>query len=260
MSPAKSPHIAQKIADLRAQLARPCTAFEAGGFRPSGSNEESWIGRVFLCRPEETGPVRDAQGQPLHPLAQFYLPALPFVPEDLRHVTWLTVFMGEDWPEVWNDQDRNGQGWLLREYTAADTLVPHEYPTVGIKPFPLKPMLLAQDFPLWDGGGADHLSDAICALEPPYPDEADAHTLKYYDDIATAHSYAHKFGGYPSFCQSGICHNEGEAGLNMGGSGFRFMFQISSDAKAGLNVVDSGSLMFSRHPGSGEWSLYYDFY
>ena len=255
----KSPELTQRIAELRAALARPCTELQTGGFRPSGSDEESWIGRVFLCRPEETGEVLDTHGRPLHPLAQFYLPALPYVPENLRHVTWLTVFMGEEWPEVWNGQDRNGEGWLLREYTAADTLVHHEYPTVGIKAFPLKPILLERDFPIWDGGGAGHLSEEICALEPEYPNEADENTLQYYDDIATEHCYHHKFGGYPSFCQSGICENEGSAGLNMG-EGFRFMFQISSDDKAGINVVDSGSLMFSRHSGSGEWSLYFDFF
>ena len=41
---------------------------------------------------------------------------------------------------------------------------------------------------------------------------------------------------------------------------FEFMFQVSSDSKAYFNVIDSGSLMFSRNPENGEWSLYYDFY
>ena len=40
---------------------------------------------------------------------------------------------------------------------------------------------------------------------------------------------------------------------------FEFMFQISSDSKACFNVIDNGSLMFSRNPENGEWSLYYDF-
>ena len=38
------------------------------------------------------------------------------------------------------------------------------------------------------------------------------------------------------------------------------MFQISSDSNACFNVIDSGSLMFSRNPENGESSLYYDFY
>ncbi len=69
--------------------------------------------------------------------------------------------------------------------------------------------------------------------------------------IATAtHTYEHKIGGYPSFCQSGVDPGEG----------FEFVFQISSDSKINLNVVDSGSLMFWKHNETGEWALYYDFY
>ena len=42
--------------------------------------------------------------------------------------------------------------------------------------------------------------------------------------------------------------------------GFEFVFQLSSDSKVGLNVVDNGSLMFWKHKDTGDWRLYYDFY
>lgn len=244
-----SPPIAGRIAAIRAQLARPCTEMCTGDFRPTGSREESWIGRVFLCREEEAGEVVDKNGKPLYPLAQFYLPALPFVPEGVRHVRWLTVFMGEEWPAVWDGQDANGDGWLIREYTTADTLIHYEFPAAPIHAFPLKPQFVAEDFPIWDGGGVPlALAEEITRLEA-------ASGLEYGEDIGNTHCYGHKFGGYPSFCQSGICAED----LDMG-NGFRFIFQISSDGKSGLNVVDNGSLMFSRHPQSGAWSLYFDFY
>ncbi|MFS0827766.1 hypothetical protein [Pseudomonas phoenicis] len=70
----------------------------------------------------------------------------------------------------------------------------------------------------------------------------------YYD--LTTHRYEHKFGGFPSFCQAGV---EPE-------KGFEFVFQVSSDAKINLNVVEGGSLLFCRHRESGEWAFYYDFY
>lgn len=96
----KSPFISEKISELRQKIARPCTAFETGGFRPAGDDRENWIGRVFLCKPEEARPVVDGEGRPLYPLAQFYLPDLPYVPEQLRHITWLTVFIGEEIPKL----------------------------------------------------------------------------------------------------------------------------------------------------------------
>lgn len=252
----KSPFIKGKIAELRAKLVRPCTEFETGGFRPSGGRDESWIGRVFLCRPDEAKPVADANGKPLYALAQFYLPALPFVPEPLRHITWLTVFMGEDFPEIkgqygiekldengeayWQmccELGQNNDGWLIREYTAADELVEYEFePHEWLSAFLLRPVYQSQDFPLWDGGGVPfEVEREICELDN-FGDEDNPDKLNYHADIATTHSSRHKFGGYPSFCQSGVDFGEG----------FEFMFQISSDAKAGLNVIDGGSLMFAR--------------
>lgn len=190
----------------------------------------------------------DNNGKPLYALAQFYLPALPYVPEALRHIGWLCVFVGAEWPHVWDDQDQNGNGWLIREYGREETLVTHEFPGLGLKALPLEPHFIEADFPLRDGGGVPlALAQEIARLEA-------ASGLDYDEHIGDSHCYGHKFGGYPSFCQSGICDDNGEMG-----NGFRFLLQISSDSNAGLNVVDNGSLMFSRHPQTGAWSLYYDF-
>lgn len=259
----KTQFILQKIADIKQRLARPCTEFETGGFRPSGERSESWIGRVFLCRSDEAKPVMDANGAPLYPLAQFYLPALPFVPKELKHVTWLTVFIGSEFPELTTsfanpeypegtiEVGSNGNGWLIREYTAGDELIEYEYPRQEApKPFPLKPIFRAADFPLWDGGGVPmDIADEICKLDN-FDDENNPDKLSYYDDIVgDDHCYIHKFGGYPSFCQPGVSFGEG----------YEFMFQISSDEKAHFNVIDSGNLMFSRNH-EGKWRMYYDFY
>lgn len=269
-----SPFIQHKIHEIQDALARPVTAFETGGFRPTGARDESWIGRVFLCTEHEADPdpVTDRQNQPLYPLAQLYLPGLPFVPEQLRHITYLTVFVAEQLPyidgqrgiekidaqgqtyvELTTTLGQNGDGWLIREYTADDVLIGHEFAGVDwIKPFPLKPVFKAQDFPLWDGGGVpDDMAAEICTLEDYYNDDkADEDRLNYYEDIVDdKHSYTHKLGGYPSFCQSGIDFGE-----------YEFVLQISSDGKANFNVVDNGSLMFARHPQTGAWVLYYDFY
>lgn len=247
----KSPLAKAKIAEIQNKLAKPITEFETGGFRPTNEKTESWIGRVFLCKADEAKPITDDDGKPLYPLAQFYLPSLPFVPDELKHLTYLTVFMGDEFPEVYEAQGTNGKGWLIREYTADDELVEYEYPQQDRpKPFPLKPKFKASDFPLWDGGGVpSDIEDEICDFDN-YNDKDNPDLFDYYEDVVgDNHSYLHKFGGYPSFCQSGVVF-EKEC---------KFMFQISSDEKACFNVVDSGSLMFARND-KGEWVLYYDFY
>lgn len=273
----KTPAIAAQIADIRARLARPCTAFTTGGFRPTHSDRGSWLGRVYICRPDETDQPQDANGKPLYPLAQIHLPGLPCILAQLRHLTWLTLFIGDDIPPLeeyphpgwlaapaslrgdtmWRtDPGRNGNGWLIREYTAADPLIHHPYPEQNWpKPFPLKAEYRAIDMPRWDGGGIPpDIENQICALSPAYPNPADENTLDYFKDIRhdDEHAYTHKLGGYPSFAQSGI-------GLAFQ-PGYEYVLQISSDEKAGFNVIDSGSLMFARNAASGDWLLYYDFY
>lgn len=229
------------IQEIKRQLVKPATTFEAGGFRPTDAIEESWLGRVFLYRPDEEIPV-NAAGQPLFPLAQFYLPALPWVSPLLANVRVMTVFMTEDFGEVFEPM---GDNWLIREYGYDEQLVRKDLSVPGsfLKAFPLKAEKVEEDYPLWDGAGVpEDLVDEICALE-------NAGEISNYFDVTT-HSYKHKIGGWPSFCQPGI-----EAG-----EGFEFVFQISSDPKINLNVVDNGSLMFWKHRVTGEWLIYYDFY
>lgn len=229
------------IQSIQDRLAKPALKLTAGGFRPSHSDEESWLGRVFLFREEEELPINSA-GEILLPFAQFHLPSLPFRSPHLQGVKVLTVFMANPFPD---ELEPMGERWLVREYRDEDVLVRKELTAekAFLKPFPLKAEVVPADYPLWDGGGVPRdLELEILELERSGRIEC------YYD--LTTHCYEHKLGGYPSFCQSGIDPGEG----------FEFVMQISSDAKINLNVVDSGSLMFWKHRDSGEWALYYDFY
>lgn len=56
-------------------IRRKATQFTTGGFRPTNTREESWIGRVFICKAEEEPPL-DSDGRLMIPLAQFYLPKI----------------------------------------------------------------------------------------------------------------------------------------------------------------------------------------
>jgi hypothetical protein len=229
------------IQEIKRLLVRPATKLIAGGFRPTHQNDESWLGKVFLFRPDEEVPQK-ASGEKLYPYAQFYLPNLPFISPMLKDVSVLTLFVSEPLPDALEPM---GNNWVIREYGPDDVLVRKDLPVAGstLEPFPLKPEFVAEDLPLWDGEDIPgYLAAEIIALE-------DAGEIEGHDDFG-AHTYDHKIGGYPSFCQSGISPGED----------FEFVFQISSDPKINLNVVDSGSLMFWKNRISGEWAIYYDFY
>lgn len=239
--PTRKIYITMEIQEIKQRLARPAVKLIAGGFRPADTGEESWLGNVFLFRPDEEVPTNQA-GQPLLPYAQFYLPNLPFNSPLLTGVRVLTVFVSAPLPEHFEPM---GSNWVIREYGPDDILVRKALPVEGsfLKPFPLRAEVVQEDFPLWDGGGIpEDLEHEISKMEREGVIES------YYDLIT--HTYEHKIGGYPSFCQSGVDPGEG----------FEFVFQISSDAKINLKVIDNGSLMFWKHVETGEWALYYDFY
>ena len=261
----KSEFIKTKIKELREKIAKTCTEFETKKFDYDDESKISWIGRVFLCKENEIEErPKDNNGRTMYPVAQFYLANLPYLPEALKKFEYITVFMGEDFPE-YNVEDegvsKNGDGWILRTYTKDDILVKNEYlrdDNVCPDSYPLIAKLNDKDFPVWDGGGLDfEVEDEICDLEEEYDEELDKEKnekdiLDYYSDIATNHSYLHKFGGYPSYCQSGL-------GLEAI-KGYHFVFQISSDEVARYNIVDSGSLMFFYNENEDKWVMYYDFY
>ena len=233
------------VEDLKNKISKPVTKFSTGGFRPKNTIEESWIGKVFAYNEDEDIPL-DKNGDQMFPLAQFYLPNLPYVHPSLKHTKLITVFVSAEWPECFEEM---GELWLIREYESLVSIKIKnlETPNAVIKPFPLQAELDNYDFPLWDGGGLSlEDTDEILKLE-------DEGIIDDYFDI-TDHIYDHKIGGYPSFCQSGIGDAEGF------GEGFQFVFQIVSDYKANFNVVDGGSLMFAKNSETKQWSLYYDFY
>lgn len=237
-----------RIQEIKDKIEIPATEFITGGFRPENTIEESWIGRVTAYAEHEEIPL-DQNGDQMMPLLQLYLPNQPFVPEPIRDIKLLTVFITYDFPEP---LEKMGANWIIREYKNVNDFVIKDLnnPESYLNPFPLRSQLVPKDAPLWDGGGLEDLPGDI--QRQIINLEKEGVIGSYFDIIE--HCYSTKLGGYPSFCQPGI-------GIKGGfGKGFEYVFQISSDGKAGLNVVDSGSLMFAKNSKTGEWSLYYDFY
>ena len=211
--------------EIKAQLRTPAIKLIAGGFRPSNELTESWLGKVFLFHPSEGIPL-DQNGREMIPLAQFYLPTLSIDMLAIGETKLITLFMSEDYPEPLEPMGRN---WMIREYDSIEGLQRRDdiHSESYLKPFPLATERIEEDYPVWDGGGVPaDLEDQIIELE-------ELGKIGDYFDFAI-HCDAHKFGGYPSFCQPGIDV----------GDGFEFIFQIASDSKINLNVVDDGRLMF----------------
>lgn len=230
-----------RIDEIKKILAKKATGFKTGGFKPTNAINESWIGRVYLYVEGEEIPI-DNNGNLMIPLFQLCLDGLPYIPPILADTKAITVFISEKLPM---NLTQNGNNWVLREYKKSDIFFIKDLKNdnARIKPFPLSSYLIEEDYPVWDGGGIpDELADEILELE-------DSGEIDDYFDIVENH-YEHKVGGYPTFCQLGIDFGEG----------FEFAFQISSDEKAGLNIVDTGTIFLAKNAGTGEWVYYCDFY
>lgn len=230
-----------EIENIKKQIRRKAIEFITGGFKPTNSISESWIGKVYLFKEDEEIP-RDNNGDLMFPLFQLCLDNIENIPEVLSATKALTVFVSEELPM---DLTANGDNWLIREYKKSDNLTVKELlnPKSFIKPFPLKPEIIEEDYPVWDGGGlTTEMETKILELE-------NTGVIGDYYDVTENH-YGHKLGGYPSFCQSGIDF----------GDDYEFVFQIASDDKANYNIVDSGTIFLAKNSKTGDWRFYCDFH
>ena len=225
------------IKHIQAQLAKQATIFQTGGIRPTHELLESWIGYVGWSLPEEHRPSG------FQPLATLFLKNLPYVPTALKPFQLITLFVHESILDHLMEDDLS-PFFEIRTYTALENLVQREWQHDHIRAFPLQPELISNDYPVWDGGGIPaQIEEEILRLEHE-------EQLDYFDDILEDLYPLHKIGGYPTYCQSGYDFGEHTP----------FVFQITSDAKAQLNIVDNGNFYFFYNPTEQTWRVYCDFY
>ena len=93
----------------------------------------------------------------------------------------------------------------------------------------------------------DYKSNSIKPF-PLYPKLVEDDTSMDYPDGEKY--YTHKVGGYETFCQDPIYIEDG----------YEFIFQIASDEKAKLNIVDGGNFYFYYNKEKNDWKVEYDFY
>jgi hypothetical protein len=227
-----------RLESLREDLRRRAIRMEIGGFRPPEGPGGSWFGRVNLALPGEGWPMSD--GVPLHALAQIDLTQLPFRPPHLDDVAMVTVFISDDLPS----EAPNGKGWCLRAYPDLAALVPLEPVDTGseIKPFPMRPEVIEEDYPAWE--------DVPDGLREELFEE-------YFDHFSTADGF--KLGGWPRLVQ----HEISWGGPDIHPAAPEYVFQIDSTDKGCWAWGDSGVGYFGRgtRPGhTGEWTLSWQCY
>lgn len=234
------------IAEIQELLKKKAVIFDTGGKIPTKKLLESWIGSVQWQHPDEELPL-DSLGQPMLPIATIFLTGLPYCPAELQGIELITIFMSA---QVWGNLiAKDLSPWFtIRTYGSLETLVPCEYTSDLMKPFPLIPKYVENDFPVWDGGGIpSEIEDIIIKME-------DVNGIDYHEDIyvldTVVNHNEHKIGGYPAFCQSGFWF----------GDNYPFVLQIASDNDARFRIVDGGNFYFYYNQQAADWKVYCDFY
>jgi hypothetical protein len=225
-----------------AHLSRPASLAQVGGFRPPDDPLTSWAAKVTVARADEDWPLSD--GDPMLALLQVVVGELPVVPDPLRDIAALTLFVG---PFALPVAEPNGANWCLRAYATLDELAPLDTPTPAragnpklanheltrYRPFPVR-WHAVTDWPSYD------------SVPPEYQeawDQAEG------DETATVNHDGLKVGGWPSTVQSDVEWWESDERLD----DVDFVLQVDSDEKTGFQVGYGGILYVGRRRGSGTW-------
>ena len=222
--------------ELARLVRRPASVGRLLVGRRSPALGASILGAVAVARPDEPWPTY--RGEPMVGLAQLNVADAPAVPDALRDIALLTVFIGLDGEALEIPDGRaNGDGWLVRSYPGLDDLAAINDPPA---PAWLRRRLLAwdriEDLPaledlldIVDGEALDRLLDG--------------------GDFGTAvgsPASGTKLGGWPDLIQGEIAwHSQPAAGSP------EFCLQIDSDERLGLNLWDGGAIYLGRQTAGG---------
>lgn len=222
------------IKEFRTKISRKAIVLDIGGFRPSEDPLSSYFGKVSFCKAGEDWPISNVS--PMIGLAQINITEFPHKPYGLEDIAFLTIFI--DANELLFDEP-NGTKWLIRTYKSLGDLKPINAldRDSRIKPLPVKPREVAEDFPCWED------------LPIDCPDEIEE---DYYDLFENIGGF--KFGGWPSLLQSEIYWSP----WNKHQACPEYVFQIDSTEKANWTWGDNGVGYFGRGTApdkNNEWAL-----
>ena len=117
-----------------------------GSFRPTRNPRATHFGLAPVALPEETWPC--VGERPLFFICQLNLTEAPFVPDLLRGIVLITVFLDMQARRLGKE---NGDGWLIRTYSALESLRPLVIPAGATMPRGFEVRYdLAEDHPVYD--------------------------------------------------------------------------------------------------------------
>ena len=229
------------IEKIKQKFRKKAIAFQTGGIKPTLQKGESWIGKVCWQHSGEEQPLSN-NGEPMIPLATIFVPESDYVPSALKNVKMINIFLDVEWLDCFSDRNKIKDFFVIRTYESLENIVPCDYSDKKqIRPFPLVPEYLDNEFPLWTSFNKeeyDLLASAGIDMD------------NYEDLMFEDNCVMHKLGGYPCFIQDGFPFEKG----------YEFVLQIYSDSKAGFNIVDDGNFYFAYNPEIKDWSVKCDFY
>lgn len=228
------------IEEIKEQLKKKTQTLEIGGFRPGDKLTTSIYGDVKVCVEGETWPCTKEDDNMI-PILQLNCEELNYKPDSLKGIALVTFFIHPK--SLPFENKKNGNGWVVREYSSTDELIPINKPTDSfpIRSFEMRPGEIKDDYPQWDSEDIpENLRAIILDLE-----ESEEIT-SYFDEVNLITGV--KVGGYPNYTQSGPAMNAD------------FAIQIDSSDKCQWMWGDSGMAFLFRDVNSGEWDFYWDSY
>lgn len=214
---------------LTDQIARRAIRMNVGGFRPDDNPFASWFGKVLVAGADETWPY--ANDKPMISLCQINLCEFPFKPDLLNDIALITVFIDSN--QIPDEEAINGTSWCLRAYETIDELVrlPQLKVPSPIKPMPMIPVMIEQDFPTWED----------CPV--PIPARFEENYSERFPNTEGV-----KLGGWPTLLQGELSW----------ASASEFAFQLDSVVKARWQWGDNGVAYFGRNTeevGPAQWAF-----
>lgn len=235
------------IGEIKNNLRKKAIGFETGGIRPTNELGESWIGKVAWQLQGEIWPTGE-DGEKMIPLATIFLDGSECVPDSLKNIKMINIFLDNcllNYLEEWNHEIGNYEKWFkIYMYKSLDNLVKCEYISDKLRPFPLVPHRLYNEFPRYDELN-NELSTIIDKMERT--GKIESYDLDIYEECDCIF---HKIGGYPNSIRHDVEFD----------AGYEFVLKITSDGKAGLNIYDDGNFYFGYNQTSKDWQIRCDYY
>lgn len=210
------------------QKLKSASIAQIGGFKPPENKLTSWFNGDGFALPDEKRP--QYKGKDMICILQIRIDELQVVPEDIENAAFICVFTNQ---EVVPFDLPHGEGWLVREYSSLDNLVPlaPAEKLLNTKDFPIQWHEVKNDAPGWETAWEVVNMDPINDTEA-----ADEKFFTEYERFPCT-----KVGGYPAEIQH-IHETDG------------FCFQIGSEEKPNWMWGDNGIAYFNKTE-FGDWEF-----